>query len=105
MTVTLGDETMRYRRTWRPRLRAWYVDIWHADGTPVILGRRLSVGQTLQGGLPINPGAVILVIGPDEYGREDLGDRLEEIVIDFDELPDVEGEDDGFIADIIDEAE
>lgn len=43
-TVTLGDERFQVRLTWRARTRAWYLDLFDADGDAVALGRRLSPG-------------------------------------------------------------
>ena len=101
-TVTLAGARYIYRRTYRSRLRGWYVDIYTADGTPVILGRRMVGEWPLFGGLPVEELAgILLVRGPDEYRREDLGDELREVFATFDELGDVGAdEDDGFIVSI-----
>ncbi|MFU8802627.1 MAG: phage baseplate plug protein [Bradymonadaceae bacterium] len=96
MTVRLGGITFRYRRTYRPRLRAWYVDIFNQDGNPVLIGRRINPEWSLQGSLPVEeiPG-IIFVRGPEGYTREELGRDLVEIFIPTDELPVIDTEDDG----------
>lgn len=98
MTVTLNGRRLEYWRTWRPRLGAWYIDIFE-DDRPILLGRRLVPGQPLQGSLPADLPGVIFVTGPDDYSKEDLGGDLQEIFIHPDELPEPE-EEESFIVDI-----
>jgi hypothetical protein len=95
MTVRLGGVAFRYRRRYMPRLRAWYVDIFDQAGNAVIIGRRMNAGWALFGSLPVEgvPG-VILVRGPEDYTREELGRDLREVFARFDELPDSDDGDD-----------
>lgn len=77
-TVTLGDVQYRLRLTWRPRLRAWYADLYELDGTALWLGQRVSPRWALNLGLEPDgaPAGLLLVRGPDSYRRGDLGGSL-----------------------------
>lgn len=94
-TVTLAGRALRYRRTYRPRTRSWYVDIFDGDGNPILLGRRLAAGWSPTIGLPIDLGGVLFVLGRDGYAREDLGGELREIFVTTDELPAADTSGDG----------
>lgn len=77
-TVTLDGTQFRLRLTWRHRLRGWYLDLYALDETPLLLARRLCPGWSLNLGLTIEggPEGVLLVTGPDDYERGDLGGAL-----------------------------
>jgi hypothetical protein len=73
-TVTLGAAQYRMRLTWRARTAAWYFDLYQLDGTPIILGVRLSPGwgpmlKLVPDG---RPAGRFYVRGPEPYEREML---------------------------------
>ena len=77
-TVVLDDQ-FRVELTFRDRTSSWYMDIYELDGTPVLLGRRLSpsfsptVGLVLEDG----PEGIIYVSGGfDPYTREALEENM-----------------------------
>jgi hypothetical protein len=78
-TVTLESTQYRVRLTWRHRCQGWYFDLWTLDGTPLLLGRRLSAGWGPNLGLIVEngPTGFLLVRGLDGYAREDLGDSVQ----------------------------
>jgi len=88
-TLVLGDTQYSLRLTWRERPAAWYADLWQADGTPVWLGQRVTPGWALGGGLTPagKPAGALLVRGPSDYGRYDLGDTVQIVFYADDELP------------------
>lgn len=88
-SVTLGGAQYDLRLTWRSRPAAWYADLWAADGTPVWLGQRVSPGWPLGGGSqPANrPSGTLLVRGPADYQRDDLGSSVQLVYYTPDELP------------------
>ncbi len=88
MTLTLDGRTYRYRRTYMPRMRGWYVDIETMDGEPVVSGRRLCGEWAPLTGLDVDFDGLLYVRGPDSYQREDLGGDLREIFILPEELED-----------------
>lgn len=100
MRVELAGRRYIYRRTWRPRLNAWYVDIYDGDDNPILLGRRLVAQSTLSGELPLDLPGEIFVRGQDDYRRQDLGQSLREIFISHEELAafDEPGPDDFIVA-------
>lgn len=78
-TVTLDEVQYRVRLYWRDRLAAWYLDLSLLDGTALALGRRVStqwspIANIKRAGMP--PG-YLLVKGPAEYERAQLGGDLE----------------------------
>jgi len=76
--VRLDGEPYRVRLTWRARPRAWYLDLFEADGTPIALGRRLSPQSLplLAGPLEGAPPGTFIVRGPARYQRQALGETL-----------------------------
>jgi hypothetical protein len=96
-TLTLGDAQFGLRLTWRERPAGWYADLYTATGAPVWLGQRLSPGWPLGHGLHADgaPDGVMLVRGPYEYTRGDLGATLEIVFYSTSELPVVAAESDG----------
>ena len=78
--VTLDDVQYRLRMRWAERLQSWFLDIYAADGTALVVGRRMAGDSSpysarfrLTGG----PAGTIIVTGRDPYLREDLGTALE----------------------------
>lgn len=90
-TVALGGVDFRVRCTWRERTRAWYLDLYAADGTPLVVGRRLSPGWAPYAGIQTAgmPDGVVWVRGPNDYARDDLGASLRIAFYGYDELPSV----------------
>lgn len=88
-TVALGDALYDVRLTWRERLRGWYLDLYDAEGALLAGERRVEPGWGPLWYLPIEgaPTVALVVIGPTPYRREDLGDALQILIVDVDELP------------------
>lgn len=88
-SLVLGDTQYSLRLTWRDRPAGWYADLWDATGTPVWLGQRVSPGWALGGGLTpaSKPDGALLVRGPGDYNRYDLGDTVQIVFYPSDELP------------------
>ena len=87
MRVTLGARTYGLRFTFRARTASWYVDIYDADGEPLILGQRMSPRWSPLAGYnidaaPDSDGQGVIVIGPDPYDRAMLGDVLRLVHLD-----------------------
>lgn len=78
-TVSLDDVQFRVRLTFRRRLRAWYMDLFKLDETPIAQGRRLEpTFGPLVGLSPIDgPDGEFYVRGaPKPYTREEFGDAV-----------------------------
>ena len=78
-TVSLDGTRYRMRVVYRRRTRSWYLSLYTADETPIILGRRLSPGS---GPLhwtrrELAPPGFLYVRGVDPYDRDDAGTSLE----------------------------
>lgn len=88
-SLALGETRYRLRLTWRERLRGWYADLWTTDGTAVWLGQRLSSDWAIGAGLvPQNaPDGLLLVRGPADYSRADLGASLKLVFYATEDLP------------------
>ena len=96
-TVTLGASQYRLRLYWRDRLAAWYLDLSLLDGTALALGRRVStqwspIANIKREGMP--PG-YLLVKGPAEYERMQLGTDVELAYYSANEVTRAEAEDFG----------
>ena len=67
------------RATYKKRLGSWYVDILQQDGTPVLMGRRITPGWSVNVGHHPDgePGGFLIAsnIG-DPYRRDALGSEL-----------------------------
>ena len=76
--LELDNTEYRMVLTWRQRPRGWYMDLYTGGGDPIALGRRLNPGwspvRTPQSE-KLPPGGLI-VVGPAQYERTDLGDSL-----------------------------
>lgn len=81
--VTLDGVRFDVRFTWFERRRGWFLDVWTADGTPIVSGRRLSPGSSpLIGlGLDDDPAGLLYVSGPDPYNQADLGASLRVVYV------------------------
>lgn len=79
-TVTLGDQQLRLRLTWRQRMQAWYLDLEDLAGARLLSGARLSAGwgpgAGLMRGVPGWPGGILYVRGTDDMGRRALGSGM-----------------------------
>ena len=75
-TVALADgSTVGFRVYWLARAAGWYMDMLTTEGTPVSTGRRITPGAVMAfpgAGVGVPPGQFV-AMGPDRYGREDLG--------------------------------
>ncbi len=76
--VALGDAVFGVVMTWRERCAAWYVDLYDADGTALITGRRVSPGTSPWADVVADalPESVVVAVGPDPYDRAALGAAL-----------------------------
>ena len=88
-SLALGETRYLLRLTWRERLGAWYADLWTVAGVEVWLGQRVSPDWAIGAGLvPENkPAGLLLVRGPAEPERTDLGASLRLVFYSDDELP------------------
>lgn len=86
--VDLDGITYRIDLTWRDRARGWYLDLYTQDGAPIALGRRVTADWSPLHGTtdPRIPPGLLQAVGPDDYTREDLGDRLQLIYFTEEEL-------------------
>jgi hypothetical protein len=78
-SVALGGKIYRLRATYRDRLGSWYMDLLEQDGTPVLLGRRVTPGWALNlAKHPENDIDGLLKVSniPDPYSRDALGNEL-----------------------------
>lgn len=76
--VELDGDIFDLVLTWRARVSGWYLDMYRKDGTPIALGRRIEPGWSpfLGSTSPDLPNGGLVVIGPDDYERTDLGSQL-----------------------------
>lgn len=89
--VALGDRVYGIRHTYRARTECWYVDIFDAAGTAIATGLRVSPGYSPIAGLnldsaPDYDGSALIVTGPDDYGRSDLGGALRLVFVDAEDI-------------------
>lgn len=71
-----GPTKLRYTFTYRERTRSWYLDLHELNGTPVMLGRRISAKWVPTWGIARIPelmAGVLYVIGRENYEQDDLG--------------------------------
>lgn len=94
--IVLGSRTYRVRLVWRWRLIGWYASIWQADGTPVVLNRRLSAGYATAPDLNVEgaAGDLLVSLGEEITAQDQLGDGLVLVHFTRDELPAPAAEDD-----------
>lgn len=98
-TVTLGGNRYTLRLTWRDRCAAWYADLWNASGDAIWLGQRVTPGWGLGLGLVVSgePDGILLVTGPSDFERLDLGGVVEIAFYASTDLPSPTVEDLGLI--------
>ena len=93
-SIDLGESRYRIVLTFRERLDSWYLDLYDAAGTLLLVGKRLSVNNPLLDryaidGLP--PGELVCVdtSGNDglECGYADLGHRCALVYLDPADIP------------------
>lgn len=72
-TISLEGVQYDLRCVYRSRTASWYLDLFAADGTALIRGRRLSPAASPHAGLITDgpPGALVPV-GADPYARAEL---------------------------------
>lgn len=85
--VAWGGRELTVAMVWRPRLRAWYFDLFDADGQAIVRGRRVSPSSAPTAGLALGDRVsrteVLIVDGPDPYNREDLGEIVRMMLLDL----------------------
>lgn len=78
--VELDGVVYRIVLTWRQRLSAWYLNLYRSsDDAPIALGRRICPGWSplFENTNPLRPPGAFVIIGPEDYQRTDLGDRVQ----------------------------
>jgi hypothetical protein len=78
--------SLRFRFTWRERVRGWYMDIEAADGTPIVSGERINPMSSWSFPAGSPPG-VFIALGPDEYLQSDFGPSLRVLYMPPSEFP------------------
>ena len=79
ITMVLGPTKLTLRMTYRERTLSWYLDIYELNGTPLLLGRRLSANWIPMYGYAYLLGlieGVLVVRGLEGYEQKDLGKTL-----------------------------
>lgn len=95
-TIPLGDSTYRVKLVYRVRTDRWYISLYTADDTPLVLGVMLIVDTVLFDGLQIDgmPTGKLALWDTAETGVEcawaDLGNRCELIYIDPEDEPEAD---------------
>lgn len=86
--VDLDGVRHRLRFRWFDRLGAWYLDLYTADGEPLLEGARLSPGWGPWAGLARAdlPAGQLYVRGVDPYTRDALGDAVELVYLTADDV-------------------
>jgi len=84
-TVDLDGERWIMRVSWRPRLFAWYVDIYTRNGDPVMLGRPILAGRILNFSVLDGPPGTLIALGEDP-SRTTLGTACRLLYYSADEL-------------------
>ena len=91
--VSLDGELFLVAVTWNEREGAWYLDLSDADGTVLLAGRKLVLGQALlarfrDARLPPGELLVLDTTGSDlEPGPQDLGARVPLFYVEATSLP------------------
>lgn len=71
-SVDLDGSRWTMRISWRPRISAWYCDLYTRNGDPVVLGRPILAGRQLNFSVANGPPGRFLAIGEDP-SRTSLG--------------------------------
>ena len=88
----LDGETFRLLARWNERIDSWIISLYESDGTPVAVGRRLTVGNFLFPWLVTEnrpAGQLIAIDTKDEDvdpGHFDLGNRVVVAYLDIEEM-------------------
>lgn len=88
----LDEDIFRILARWNERIDSWVVSLYQADGTPVAVGRRVTVGNFLFPWLvsSARPGGQLIALdtkGEDaDPGHYDLGTRCVVAYLDRDEM-------------------
>lgn len=67
---------LEVRLVYRTRTASWYMDLRQLDGTAIVLGRRITPTWAPLGGLALEGiprDLLVIVTGPDDAVRDDLG--------------------------------
>ena len=78
IAVTLDGVDVGIRLAWLPRSAGWYATLLDAAGDAISLDARVTPGAPLAwptAGDGFPPGRFI-ALGPDDYGRDDLGAQV-----------------------------
>lgn len=76
LTMQLGPTKLRLRMTYRERTASWYLDIYELNGTPLLLGRRLTPTWSPLYNNALIPNLIdgyLYVRGSEGYRQKDLG--------------------------------
>lgn len=84
-SVDLDGERWLMKISWRPRLHAWYVNLYNRNGEPVMLGRPILAGRQLNFSVLDGPPGVLIAVGQDP-GRTNLGEACRLLYYSEDEL-------------------
>lgn len=87
--IELDGRTYRVTLRWSERRIGWYLDVATEAGRRLVSGRRLCPGESPLAGLVDMdaPPGLLLVLGPDGYGRDDLGGSLRLTYVSAADLP------------------
>ena len=91
--ISLDGQLFRIAITWNERDAAWYLDLFDADGTLLLAGRKLVLGQALlarfrDARLPPGELLVLDTTSRDlEPGQQDLGGRVPLFYVEAASLP------------------
>jgi hypothetical protein len=88
-SFTIDEGEFIFEFTYRKRTSSWYIDVLSAEGEPLASGRRLTPGWNPLDyyARPPLPLGVFLVTGPDNYAKNDLGERLLILYVPEAEIP------------------
>ncbi len=72
-TMTLDGVQFELVFTYRERRASWYFDLFDADGTALVRGRRCSPGYPLvAAGVAGRPAGILTADGPDPYSKNEI---------------------------------
>ncbi|MFB6371631.1 MAG: hypothetical protein ABEN55_00615 [Bradymonadaceae bacterium] len=84
--VDLDGVEYRLNLLWRQRTSSWYLSLYDVRDNPIAVGRRLSPLFTPLWNILDGPPGILLVRGPADYDRFDLGDTLKLVYVTESEL-------------------
>jgi len=88
-SVNLDNESYELELVWRPRSSTWHMSIRRENGDVSIVERkaiRPSVSFFKNHVQQEAPDGVLIIVGPEDYDRRDLGENLELVYFSADEL-------------------